>query len=71
VKGTRVLAQVVSFFDEWIIDGIVNGFSLLIAFGGESTKYLEGGRISSYLFGLIFGMCLSLIISSIGIGVMF
>ena len=71
VKGTRVLAQVVSFFDEWIIDGIVNGFSLLIAFGGESTKYLEGGRISSYLFGLIFGMCLLLIISSIGIGVMF
>nr|YP_010118582.1 NADH-plastoquinone oxidoreductase subunit 5 [Pohlia cruda]QQY86678.1 NADH-plastoquinone oxidoreductase subunit 5 [Pohlia cruda] len=60
VKGTRLLAQFVLFFDEWIIDGIVNGFSILTLFGGESTKYLEGGRISSYLFGLILGIILVL-----------
>ena len=56
VKSTRLLAQSILFFDEWIIDGIVNGFGILTSFGGEGTKYLEGGRISSYLFGLIFGM---------------
>ena len=62
VKGTRLLAQFVLFFDEWIIDGIVNGFGILTSFGGESTKYLEGGRISSYLFGLILGIILVLFI---------
>nr|YP_009867717.1 NADH-plastoquinone oxidoreductase subunit 5 [Hygroamblystegium varium var. humile]QKG04856.1 NADH-plastoquinone oxidoreductase subunit 5 [Hygroamblystegium varium var. humile] len=60
IKGTRLVAQFVSFFDEWIIDGIVNGFGILISSGGESTKYLEGGRISSYLFGLILGIFLLL-----------
>nr|YP_010188956.1 NdhF [Orthotrichum stellatum]QZJ47759.1 NdhF [Orthotrichum stellatum] len=58
VKGTRLLAQFLLIFDERIIDGIVNGFVILISFGGESTKYLEGGRISSYLFGLILGVIL-------------
>nr|YP_009732905.1 NADH-plastoquinone oxidoreductase subunit 5 [Diphyscium foliosum]QHU77247.1 NADH-plastoquinone oxidoreductase subunit 5 [Diphyscium foliosum] len=62
VKGTRLLAQFISIFDEWVIDGIVNGFGILTSFGGEATKYLEGGRISSYLFGLIFSMILSLVI---------
>ena len=35
---------------------------MLTLFGGEGTKYLEGGRISSYLFGLIFGMILLLLL---------
>nr|BDZ75805.1 NADH dehydrogenase subunit F [Fissidens protonematicola] len=56
VKGTRFLVQFILVFDEWIIDGIVNGFGILTSFGGEGTRYLEGGRISSYLFGLIFSM---------------
>nr|YP_010917754.1 NADH dehydrogenase subunit F [Encalypta ciliata]UVG41340.1 NADH dehydrogenase subunit F [Encalypta ciliata] len=62
VKGTRLLAQFILFFDEWIIDGIVNGFGILTFFEGESIKYLEGGRISFYLFGLIFGIIFLLFI---------
>nr|QWW92744.1 NADH dehydrogenase subunit 5 [Tayloria sp. 49123] len=58
VKGIRLLAQFILFFDEWIIDGVVNGFGILTIFGGESIKYLEGGRISFYLFGLIFSISL-------------
>ena len=61
VKGIRLLAQLISLFDDWIIDGIVNGFGIFILFGGESTKYLEGGRISSYLFGLILSIILVLV----------
>ena len=61
VKGTRLLAQFISLFDDWIIDGIVNGFGIFILFGGGSTKYLEGGRISSYLFGLILSIVLVLV----------
>lgn len=66
VRGTRLLAQSILFFDEWIIDGIVNGFGMLTSFGGEGIKYLEGGRISSYLFGLIFGMTLLLFLFFLG-----
>nr|QFQ51604.1 NADH-plastoquinone oxidoreductase subunit 5 [Leucobryum juniperoideum] len=61
VEGTQLLAQFILFFDEWIIDGIVNGFGTITSLGGEGTKYLEGGRISSYLFGLIFCMILLLL----------
>nr|YP_010189029.1 NdhF [Ptychomnion cygnisetum]QZJ47832.1 NdhF [Ptychomnion cygnisetum] len=53
IKNTRFLAKFISLFDEWVIDGAVNGFGISISSVGESTKYLEGGRISSYLFGLI------------------
>lgn len=56
VRNMRLLSQLILFFDEWIVDGIVNGFGLLISFGGESIKYLGGGRISSYLFGFIFAI---------------
>jgi NAD(P)H-quinone oxidoreductase subunit 5 len=70
VRGIRLLAQSILFFDEWIIDGIVNGFGILISFGGEGTKYLEGGRVSSYLFGLIFSIIL-LFFFSIFLGAMF
>ena len=62
VEGTRVLAKSSTFFDEWIIDGIVNGVGILTFFGGEGIKYVEGGRISSYLFTLIFGMTFLLFI---------
>lgn len=55
------------FFDEWIIDGFVNGFGILIFFEGESIKYLEGGRIFFYLFGLIFGMIILLFIGFFGV----
>jgi NAD(P)H-quinone oxidoreductase subunit 5 len=62
VKGMRSLSQFILLFDEWIIDGIINGFGMLTSFGGEGAKYLEGGRISSYLFGLIFGIILLLLL---------
>nr|YP_002586974.1 NADH-plastoquinone oxidoreductase subunit 5 [Syntrichia ruralis]ACL27657.1 NADH-plastoquinone oxidoreductase subunit 5 [Syntrichia ruralis] len=62
VKGIRSLSQFILLFDEWLIDGIINGFGMLTSFGGEGTKYLEGGRISSYLFGLIFGIILLLLL---------
>nr|QWW92585.1 NADH dehydrogenase subunit 5 [Amphidium sp. 49156] len=71
VKGIRLLAQSILFFDEWIIDGIINGFGILTLFGGEGTKYLEGGRISSYLFGLIFGIILLLLLIIFFYGAMF
>nr|YP_010505226.1 NADH-plastoquinone oxidoreductase subunit 5 [Chrysosplenium album]UXE33943.1 NADH-plastoquinone oxidoreductase subunit 5 [Chrysosplenium album] len=48
-KGIRGLAELVHFFDRRIIDGITNGIGIISFFVGEGTKYVGGGRISSYL----------------------
>nr|YP_010724487.1 NADH dehydrogenase subunit F [Olsynium douglasii]WDW31614.1 NADH dehydrogenase subunit F [Olsynium douglasii] len=48
--GIRKLAELIHFFDRHIIDGITNVVGLASFFIGEGTKYLGGGRISSYLF---------------------
>nr|YP_009642843.1 NADH dehydrogenase subunit 5 [Reboulia hemisphaerica]QCP68420.1 NADH dehydrogenase subunit 5 [Reboulia hemisphaerica] len=56
VKGLRFLIKIIFFIDQWIIDGIINGLGIFSFFGGESLKYIEGGRISSYLFFLVFFM---------------
>nr|YP_009380261.1 NdhF [Chenopodium album]ARS01064.1 NdhF [Chenopodium album] len=54
IKSVRGLAELVSFFDRRIIDGIPNGFGVTSFFVGESIKYVGGGRISSYLFWYFF-----------------
>nr|ARU80537.1 NADH-plastoquinone oxidoreductase subunit 5 [Asimina incana] len=50
IRGIRGLAQVIHFFDKWIIDGITNSVGITTFFVGEGIKYVGGGRISSYLF---------------------
>nr|YP_009973910.1 NADH-plastoquinone oxidoreductase subunit 5 [Danaea sellowiana]QNH93727.1 NADH-plastoquinone oxidoreductase subunit 5 [Danaea sellowiana] len=62
VEGIRRLSKFICFFDQWIVDGVVNGIGILSFFGGEGMRYGEGGRVSSYLFGLIIGNILMLII---------
>nr|WIA68293.1 NADH-plastoquinone oxidoreductase subunit 5 [Pellia epiphylla]WIA68379.1 NADH-plastoquinone oxidoreductase subunit 5 [Pellia epiphylla] len=59
-KGLRFSARFLSFVDQWIIDGVVNGTGILSSFGGEGLKYTGGGRISSYLSLLVSCMFLSL-----------
>nr|QWW92905.1 NADH dehydrogenase subunit 5 [Herbertus javanicus] len=65
VKSLRFFTQFLSFLDQWIIDGIVNGAGILSFFGGEVLKYSENGRISSYLFFLVSCMFLSFLYSYI------
>jgi NAD(P)H-quinone oxidoreductase subunit 5 len=60
-KGIRRLAELTSFFDKRVIDGITNGVGVMTFFVGEGIKYLGGGRISSYLL-LYFAFVLILII---------
>nr|YP_010503710.1 NADH-plastoquinone oxidoreductase subunit 5 [Chrysosplenium pilosum]YP_010504719.1 NADH-plastoquinone oxidoreductase subunit 5 [Chrysosplenium lectus-cochleae]YP_010978439.1 NADH-plastoquinone oxidoreductase subunit 5 [Chrysosplenium valdepilosum]UXE32259.1 NADH-plastoquinone oxidoreductase subunit 5 [Chrysosplenium pilosum]UXE33436.1 NADH-plastoquinone oxidoreductase subunit 5 [Chrysosplenium lectus-cochleae]WOC30178.1 NADH-plastoquinone oxidoreductase subunit 5 [Chrysosplenium valdepilosu len=57
-KGIRGLAELVHFFDRRIIDGITNGIGIISFFVGEGTKYVGGGRISSYLSYLFFSIFL-------------
>nr|YP_009668602.1 NADH-plastoquinone oxidoreductase subunit 5 [Haplomitrium blumei]YP_009668615.1 NADH-plastoquinone oxidoreductase subunit 5 [Haplomitrium blumei]QCW59390.1 NADH-plastoquinone oxidoreductase subunit 5 [Haplomitrium blumei]QCW59391.1 NADH-plastoquinone oxidoreductase subunit 5 [Haplomitrium blumei] len=55
-KCLRISINISSLFDQWVIDGVVNGFGVLSFFGGECFRYVEGGRISYYLYYLTFGM---------------
>uniref|UniRef100_UPI0030FE3AB0 NADH-plastoquinone oxidoreductase subunit 5 n=1 Tax=Luronium natans TaxID=55479 RepID=UPI0030FE3AB0 len=50
----RKLSQFTSFFDKFIIDGIINGTGIASFFIGEGFKSIGGGRISSYLFFYLF-----------------
>nr|YP_010625733.1 NADH-plastoquinone oxidoreductase subunit 5 [Sesuvium sesuvioides]WBG94494.1 NADH-plastoquinone oxidoreductase subunit 5 [Sesuvium sesuvioides] len=62
IRGVRGLAEVVSFFDRRIIDGIPNGFGVTSFFVGEGIKYIGGGRVSSYLFLYLFYVSIFLLI---------
>nr|WCR30454.1 NADH-plastoquinone oxidoreductase subunit 5 [Selaginella remotifolia] len=62
-SGVRVLAEIAFTFDNQIIDGLVNGAGVLGLLGGEGLRYGEGGRISYYLYGLVFAtLVLSVIV---------
>lgn len=56
VQGLISISKLVLLLDQYVIDGFVNGTGVLNLLGGEGIRYGENGRISYYLFGLIFGL---------------
>nr|APB95520.1 NADH dehydrogenase subunit 5 [Daucus littoralis] len=62
IGGIRGLAELTSFFDRRVIDGITNGVGVLSFFVGEGIKSIGGGRISSYLFLYLFFVAILLLI---------
>nr|APB95435.1 NADH dehydrogenase subunit 5 [Daucus guttatus] len=62
IGGIRGLAELTSFFDRRVIDGITNGVGVLSFFVGEGIKSIGGGRISSYLFLYFFFVAILLLI---------
>nr|YP_010480276.1 NADH-plastoquinone oxidoreductase subunit 5 [Berberis pinnata]UVJ68251.1 NADH-plastoquinone oxidoreductase subunit 5 [Berberis pinnata] len=53
-RGIRGLAELISFCDRQVIDGITNGVGVTSFFVGEGIKYIGRGRISFYLFLYLF-----------------
>nr|YP_009911287.1 NADH-plastoquinone oxidoreductase subunit 5 [Polystichum tripteron]QLD21496.1 NADH-plastoquinone oxidoreductase subunit 5 [Polystichum tripteron] len=62
-RGIVATSKLVFHFDQWIIDGFINGTGTSNLFSGEGIRRGKNGRISHYLFGLIIGtissMCCS------------
>nr|WOL38374.1 NADH dehydrogenase subunit F [Utricularia gibba] len=50
IAPIRELSKLISFFEKKVIDAIPNVIGVSNFFAGEATKYVGGGRISSYLF---------------------
>nr|YP_009667940.1 NADH-plastoquinone oxidoreductase subunit 5 [Radula japonica]QCW58715.1 NADH-plastoquinone oxidoreductase subunit 5 [Radula japonica] len=65
IKFLRFFAKFFYLIDRWVIDGIINGMGILSFFGSEVIKYMESGRISSYLFFLVSSMFLFFLYSYI------
>jgi len=48
----------VTWFDRHIVDGLVNGVSLVLLMGGEGLKYSISGRSQAYLLTILVGVLL-------------
>nr|USW06922.1 NADH-plastoquinone oxidoreductase subunit 5 [Asplenium scolopendrium var. americanum] len=57
-QGVLSLSSLVSYFDQWIIDGFTNGTGASSFFAGESLRREKNGRISHHLLGLLIGIVL-------------
>nr|YP_009426907.1 NADH-plastoquinone oxidoreductase subunit 5 [Hymenasplenium unilaterale]ASU95529.1 NADH-plastoquinone oxidoreductase subunit 5 [Hymenasplenium unilaterale] len=57
-RGVLLLGKLVSYLDQWIIDGSINATGLSNFFAGEGIRREKNGRISYYLFGLVIGIIL-------------
>ena len=62
VQGLMLISKLVFHFDQWIIDGFINGTAASNLFGGESIRHGKNGRIPEYIFGLIIGTVLSVLL---------
>nr|QKV46770.1 NADH-plastoquinone oxidoreductase subunit 5 [Diplazium maximum] len=58
VGGLNLVSKLVLYFDQWVIDGFINGTGASSLLGGGSLRYEKSGRISHYLLGLVIGTIL-------------
>nr|YP_009426297.1 NADH-plastoquinone oxidoreductase subunit 5 [Diplazium bellum]ASU94919.1 NADH-plastoquinone oxidoreductase subunit 5 [Diplazium bellum] len=56
VGGINFISKLVFYFDQWVIDGFINGTGASSLLGGESLRHGKSGRISHYLLGLVIGI---------------
>ncbi|RYR03487.1 hypothetical protein Ahy_B06g082474 isoform C [Arachis hypogaea] len=54
ITNVRKFAKINHYIDRQVIDAIPNGIGILSFFMGEAIKYIGGGRISSYIYIIIF-----------------
>ncbi|HTI14978.1 MAG TPA: NADH-quinone oxidoreductase subunit L [Dictyobacter sp.] len=60
VLGIANLAQA---FDQYIVDGIVNGVARIITSAGSDVRHVETGRVQSYMIGFFGGVAVLAIVA--------
>ena len=58
VNGVSLMARMGSWFDRYIVDGLVNFVGLASIFGGESLKYGVTGQSQTYVLTILLGVSL-------------
>ncbi|MBC7515792.1 MAG: NAD(P)H-quinone oxidoreductase subunit F [Alkalinema sp. FL-bin-369] len=56
VRFVGSLSSVISWFDRYIVDGVVNLIGFVTLFSGEGLKYSVSGRSSGYMFTILAGV---------------
>ena len=56
VKPIDLLAQFLVFFDENVVDGIVNGIGRLVQYGSRQLRLLQSGQVGGYVLLMVVGM---------------
>jgi NAD(P)H-quinone oxidoreductase subunit 5 len=56
VAAVASLANLSSWFDRYVVDGLVNGVGLASLFGGEGLKYSASGQSQLYLLTIFAGV---------------
>jgi NAD(P)H-quinone oxidoreductase subunit 5 len=56
VAAVASLAKFSSWFDRYVVDGLVNGIGLASIFGGEGLKYSASGQSQLYLLTIMAGV---------------
>jgi NAD(P)H-quinone oxidoreductase subunit 5 len=56
VRAVSSVSQLVSWFDKYIVDGLVNLVGFASLFSGEGLKYSASGRSSGYMLTILVGV---------------
>jgi len=62
LKGNRFVAKKILQLDQQIVDGFVNLSGFITLLTGEALRYIENGRVQSYLFVIVLTICSSVIL---------
>jgi NAD(P)H-quinone oxidoreductase subunit 5 len=62
VAAVAIISQAVSWFDRFIVDGVVNFVGLATVFGGQSLRYNISGQTQFYVLSIVLGISLFLFV---------
>jgi NAD(P)H-quinone oxidoreductase subunit 5 len=63
VAAVDLLSKMTSWFDRYVVDGLVNFAALATVFGGQSLKYSVSGQSQVYILTIMIGVGLLLVFS--------
>ncbi len=63
VAAVDLLSKMTSWFDRYVVDGLVNFAALATVFGGQSLKYSVSGQSQGYVLTIMIGVGLLLLFS--------
>jgi NAD(P)H-quinone oxidoreductase subunit 5 len=58
VFGVELISRITSWFDRYVVDGIVNFFAIATLVGGQGLKYSTSGQSQFYLLTIVVGIFL-------------
>ena len=58
------ISQIISWFDRYLIDGVVNFVGLFTVFSGQTLKYNVSGQTQFYVLSIILGIALLTMVAS-------